>query len=122
MDYPNKGDEVAMEDQPSNSMMNSEIIEVQRILHEICEEPGPAFSFYNVMENCTSHCIDCEIHYEGMFKAPIHINSKQLYRCMQSGQGRLWMKEFLRNEIWGLITEEDWFNNVGLFELSEPHP
>ena len=101
-----------MEAQSLNLLKHNGIIEIQRILHEITEEPGPCFSFYSVLENCTRHCIDCEIHYEGKTKNPIHITMEQLKNCVQSEQGRLWLKEQLRKEILNLISEEDWYNNA----------
>ena len=85
---------------------------IHELLQEISDEPGPLFSCYCVAENCDQECIDCEIHWCGRWKPPIHISSQLLEKCMKSSDGRSWMKEHLREEIGNLITEEDWYAAV----------
>jgi hypothetical protein len=92
--------------------------EVDRILHEIVEEPGPRFSCYGIREG--EHCLRCEIHYNGCKKAPILLTENQLQECRLSAEGRLHVKEFLRSEIDGLISEESWYDAPASEDFVEP--
>ena len=102
-----KGVDVMME-QAFNSGGAFGYGEVDQILHEIVSEPGPRFSCYGIREG--RHCFQCEIHYNGSKKEPILITENQLRECRLSSEGRQHIKDFLRQEIDGLINEESWFD------------
>ena len=82
--------------------------EVNKILHEIVDEPGPRFSCYCLGEE--EHRLRCEIHYNGRKKAPILLSENQVWECCHSDKGRQHIKELLRREIDGLIVEESWYD------------